>query len=71
LLFFRSGNFFIGIYLGHSTVTSIYGAAGSLVTLLLWVYYSSLMFFFGAELTQVFATRYGSKVTSVENANAA
>jgi membrane protein len=70
-LLFSVGEFFIGIYLGHSTVTSIYGAAGSLVTLLLWVYYSSLMFFFDAELTQVFATRYGSRVTSVENANAA
>jgi membrane protein len=70
-LLFSVGKFFIGFYLGHSMVTSIYGAAGSLVTLLLWVYYSSLMFFFGAELTQVYATRYGSKVTSVENANAA
>ena len=46
---------------GHSTGTSIYGAAGSVVTLLLWIYYSSLMFFFGAKLTQVYATRYGSK----------
>jgi membrane protein len=63
-LLFSVGKFLIGFYLGHSTVTSIYGAAGSLVTLLLWVYYSSLMFFFGAELTQVYATRYGSKVTS-------
>lgn len=61
-LLFAAGKFLIGFYLGHSTVTSIYGAAGSLVTLLLWVYYSSLMFFFGAELTQVYATRYGSKV---------
>ncbi|MGZ8425320.1 MAG: YihY/virulence factor BrkB family protein, partial [Candidatus Binatia bacterium] len=42
--------------------------AGSLVTLLLWVYYSSLIFFFGAELTQVYAHRYGSKITSAENA---
>jgi membrane protein len=67
-LLFSAGKFLIGFYLGHSTVTSIYGAAGSLVTLLLWVYYSSLMFFFGAELTQVYATRYGSKVTSAENA---
>ena len=67
-LLFSVGKFLIGFYLGHSTVTSIYGAAGSLVTLLLWVYYSSLMFFFGAELTQVYATRYGSKVPSVENA---
>ena len=62
-LLFAAGKFLIGFYLGHSTITSIYGAAGSLVTLLLWVYYSSLMFFFGAELTQVYATRYGSKVT--------
>jgi membrane protein len=67
-LLFSFGKFFIGFYLGHSTVTSIYGAAGSLVTLLLWVYYSSLIFFFGAELTQVYAHRYGSKVTSAENA---
>jgi len=67
-LLFSLGKFLIGFYLGHSTVASIYGAAGSLVTLLLWVYYSSLMFFFGAELTQVYATRYGSKVTAVENA---
>jgi len=65
---FSFGKFLIGFYLGHSTVTSVYGAAGSLVTLLLWVYYSSLMFLFGAELTQVYATRYGSKVTSAENA---
>ena len=65
-LLFSVGKFFIGFYLGHSMVTSVYGAAGSLVTLLLWVYYSSLMFFFGAELTQVYATRYGSKATSAE-----
>ena len=67
-LLFAAGKFLIGFYLGHSTVTSIYGAAGSLVTLLLWVYYSSLIFFLGAELTQVYATRYGSKVTFAENA---
>jgi membrane protein len=67
-LLFSVGKFLIGFYLGHSMVTSVYGAAGSLVTLLLWVYYSSLMFFFGAELTQIYATRYGSKA-AVENAN--
>jgi membrane protein len=67
-LLFSVGKFLIAFYLGHSTISSIYGAAGSLVTLLLWVYYSSLMFFLGAELTQVYATQYGSKVTSVENA---
>jgi membrane protein len=69
-LLFSVGKYLIGFYLGHSTVTSIYGAAGSLVTLLLWVYYSSLMFFFGAELTQVYATRYGSKAVSLKNAGA-
>jgi membrane protein len=67
-LLFAIGKYLIGFYLGHSAVTSIYGAAGSLVTLLLWVYYSSLMFFFGAELTQVYATRYGSRVVSAEKA---
>ena len=66
-LLFSFGKFLIGFYLGYSTVASIYGAAGSLVTLLLWVYYSSLMFFFGAELTQVYATQYGSKVAAAEN----
>jgi len=65
-MLFSFGKFLIGFYLGHSVVASIYGAAGSLVTLLLWVYYSSLMFFFGAELTQVYATRYGSKVAAGE-----
>jgi membrane protein len=65
-LLFSVGKFLIGFYLGHSSVTTIYGAAGSLVTLLLWVYYSSLMFFFGAELIKVYATRYGSKVTSAQ-----
>jgi membrane protein len=65
-LLFSLGKFLIGFYLGHSSVTSIYGAAGSLVTLLLWVYYSSLMFFFGAELTQVYAIHYGSKVNAAE-----
>jgi len=68
---FSVGKFLIGFYLGYSTVTSIYGAAASLVTLLLWVYYSSVMFFFGAELTQVYANRYGSRVASVENTRSA
>jgi membrane protein len=59
-LLFNVGKFFIGLYLGQSSVTSVYGAAGSLATLLLWIYYSSIIFLFGAELTQVYATRFGS-----------
>jgi membrane protein len=54
--------------LGKSGVTSSYGAAGSLIVLLLWVYYSSQIFFFGAEFTQVYANRLGSRVTPAENA---
>ncbi len=59
LLFF-AGKWAFGIYLRHSTTLSVYGAAGSLVILLVWVYYSSQVYFFGAELTKVWARRYGS-----------
>jgi membrane protein len=62
-LLFNLGKFAIGLYLGSSTVASAYGAAGSLVILLIWVYYSAQIFFLGAEFTQVFANRYGSQPT--------
>ncbi|HEX5855211.1 MAG TPA: YhjD/YihY/BrkB family envelope integrity protein, partial [Thermoanaerobaculia bacterium] len=52
---FTAGKFAIGAYLGTAMVTTAYGAAGSLVLLLLWVYYSSQIFFFGAELTRSYA----------------
>jgi membrane protein len=61
-LLFTIGKFLIGLYLAHSTVASTYGAAGSLVVLLLWIYYSSQILFLGAEFTQVYATRYGSQI---------
>ena len=61
-LLFTLGNFLIGSYLRHSTVGSAYGAAGSLVALLVWVYYSAQVFFFGAEFTQIYANRYGSRI---------
>jgi len=57
---FAVGKVLIGLYLGRSSVSSSYGAAGSLIVLLLWVYYSSQILFFGAEFTQVYARRYGS-----------
>lgn len=56
---FDIGRSAIGVYLSNSATTSAYGAAGSVVALLLWVYYSGLVFFFGAELTQVYARRHG------------
>jgi membrane protein len=52
---FTIGKLAIGMYLGRSSVGSAYGAAGSFVVLLLWVYYSSLVFFFGAEITEAYA----------------
>ena len=65
---FTIGKFLIGLYLGTSGTTSTFGAAGSLITVLLWVFYSSLIFFLGAEFTQVYATNYGSGVAPAENA---
>jgi membrane protein len=62
-LLFNIGKFLIGLYLGTSSIASAYGAAGSLVILLVWVYYSAQIFFLGAEFTQVFANRYGSQPT--------
>jgi membrane protein len=61
-ILFALGKFLLGIYLARSTVSSAYGAAGSLVVLLLWVYYSSLIIFFGAEFTQVYARKYGAEI---------
>lgn len=57
---FTVGKTLIGVYLGRSSVASAYGAAGSLVVLLAWVYYAAQIVFFGAELTQVYAARHGS-----------
>lgn len=59
---FTIGRYLIGIYLGKSGTSSVYGAAGSLVALLLWLYYSAVIFFFGAELTQAFACARGRHI---------
>jgi membrane protein len=61
-LLFSLGKFLIGLYLGNSAVGSSFGAAGSLVLLLVWIYYSAQILFFGAEFTQVYANNYGSKI---------
>ena len=65
---FTVGKFALGLYLGKSGVGSSYGAAGSLIVLLIWVYYSSQILFFGAEFTQVYANRFGSHVAPSDNA---
>lgn len=59
---FTVGKFLLGWYLGRAGVASTYGAAGSLVVILLWIYYSAQIFFFGAEFTQVYSRRYGSRI---------
>ena len=56
---FTLGKTAIGLYLGRASVGSAYGAAGSMVVLLVWVYYSALIMFFGAEFTHAWATRHG------------
>jgi membrane protein len=62
------GKFLIGLYLGKSALASSYGAAGSLVVILLWVYYSAQIVFFGAELTQVYARHRGSEIRPSKHA---
>jgi len=61
-ILFTIGKFIIGFALGASNIGVIYGAAGSLVIILLWVFYASLIFFFGAEVTQQYAEMYSEKI---------
>jgi membrane protein len=61
-ILFEIGRFLIGMYLGRSSVASPYGAAGSLILILLWTYYTSIILFFGAELTQTWATFHGRRL---------
>jgi membrane protein len=63
---FTLGKFLIGLYLGRSSVASAYGAAGSFVIILIWIYYSALLFFFGAAFTFVFTQRHGSQKDASE-----
>ncbi|WP_317129780.1 YihY/virulence factor BrkB family protein [Flavobacterium franklandianum] len=60
--FFMFGKFAIGFYLGSSTVATVYGAAGSVIIILIWVYYSAIILYFGAEFTKVYANAHGSKI---------
>lgn len=66
---FSIGKYLIGLYLGGQALGSTYGAAGSLLVLLLWVYYSAQILLFGAEFTQVYARRFGSHILSDETAH--
>jgi membrane protein len=59
-LLFEGGKYLIALYIGKSDVASTYGAAGALVVLLLWIYYTAQIFLLGAEFTRAYARRYGS-----------
>jgi membrane protein len=59
---FMVGKIAIGYYIGSSTIGSAYGAAGSIIIILVWVYYSAIILYFGAEFTKVYALKYGQKI---------
>ncbi|MBW8685780.1 YihY/virulence factor BrkB family protein [Chitinophaga rhizophila] len=67
-ILFMIGKFGIGMYLGSSKVGTAYGAAGSIVIILLWVYYSAIILYFGAEFTQVYVQHFGGKIRPNEYA---
>jgi membrane protein len=67
-ILFVFGKYLIGFYLGNSSINSAYGAAGSFVIILIWVYYSTLIFLFGAEFTSVYAARLGKGIVPYKNA---
>ncbi len=61
-LLFGAGKYLISLYLGTSSITSSFGAAGALILILVWVYYSTTIFLLGAEFTKAYASRYGSGI---------
>jgi membrane protein len=63
---FNLGKLVLGLYIGKSAVGSSYGAAGAVLVLLLWAYYSGLIFYFGAEFTKAYADRLGSRKKQVQ-----
>jgi len=67
-LLFTIGKFLIGLYLGKSEVGVAYGAAGSLVVILIWVYYASQIFLFGAEFTAVYAESHETQLAPTPHA---
>jgi len=67
-IFFMIGKFLIGYYLGQSSITTTFGAAGSVIIILLWVYYSSTILFLGAEFTKVYTRHFGTPIQPNRNA---
>lgn len=61
-ILFTLGKFIIGYYVGRSNLMSIYGAAGSIIIIMIWAYYSSVILYLGAEFTKLFANKHGTKI---------
>jgi len=61
-LLFTIGKYLIGMYLGNSNISSAFGAASSVVIIMLWTFYSSQIMLYGAEFTKIYANRFGSKI---------
>lgn len=68
-ILFSIGKFFVGLYITETNLGSAYGAAGSVIVLLVSIYYGSLIFFFGAECTQMYAAKYGKMILPNKHAN--
>jgi membrane protein len=62
------GKFLISLYIGKSNPGLAYGAAGSIIVILVWVYYSSLILYFGAEFTKIYSIQHGSGITPTSTA---
>lgn len=67
-LLFMLGKFLISLYIGKSNVGLTYGAAGSIIVILVWVYYSSLILYFGAEFTKIYSIQHGTGIKPIETA---
>jgi membrane protein len=67
-LLFMLGKFLISLYIGKSNVGLTYGAAGSIIVILVWVYYSSLILYFGAEFTKIYSIRHGTGIKPISTA---
>jgi membrane protein len=67
-LLFILGKFLIGLYLGNSKLGITYGAAASIVVILTWVYYSSIILYFGAEFTEAYAQEFGGRIRPSDTA---
>lgn len=65
---FNLGKYLIGFYVGNSDVASLYDAAGSVLVIMVWIFYSSAIFFFGAQVTYVYANIFGGKIRPSKNA---